>query len=341
VIYYRPLVQHGRARPNEACSLAQGELWFTHAEVFERDLPSRIVPACEIPATTLARLNGPRALAAGLANAQPQVMGILNVTPDSFSDGGRHNAPDAALLVAQEMIRAGVSIIDIGGESTRPGAVIVPEQQEIERTVPVIAALRDQSDVLVSIDTRKSAVARAALQVGAGLVNDVSGFTFDADLAPLCAASNVPVCVMHSKGDPATMQDNPVYDNVLLDVYDFLETRITALENTGIARGQIIADPGIGFGKTHTHNLTLLRNISLFHGLGCAIMLGVSRKGFIGALGGLAGNPVPADARAPGSIAVGLAALSQGVQILRVHDVSETVQAIRLWQAARYEVKNA
>lgn len=329
MIYYRALVQNGSARPAGALPLAGGPLWFTHAEVLSREAPPYIVAAHEIPALALARLVAPRAAIAGLEMTQPQIMGILNVTPDSFSDGGRHDAPDAAVKAALEMVEAGAAIIDIGGESTRPGAKLVPDAQEIARTAPIIAALGRESDVLVSIDTRKSAVAGAALAEGVDLVNDVSGFTYDSALAPLCADSGVPVCVMHSKGDPATMQDAPYYGDVLLDVYDFLEGRITALASAGIPRARIIADPGIGFGKTQDHNLKLLRNISLFHGLGCALLLGASRKRFIGTLG----EAPRADARAPGSIAVGLAALAQGVQILRVHDVAQTAQAIRLWQA--------
>ncbi len=341
MIYFRPLVQQGAARPKGARPLAGGQLWFTHAEALRRDAPPRIVVAADIPAAALARLTGERAPVVGLDLGQPRIMGIVNVTPDSFSDGGCHNAPDAALKAALDMVGAGAEIIDIGGESTRPGAALVATSQEIARTAPVIAALRQAVDIRVSIDTRKAAVAEAALAAGAGLVNDVSGFTFDSDLAPLCAGSDVPVCVMHSKGDPATMQDAPHYDNVLLDVYDFLEARIAALEAAGIPRARIIADPGIGFGKTLQHNLTLLRNIALFHGLGCAILLGASRKGFIGSIG----NAPDARTRAPGSIAVGLAALAQGVQILRVHDVAETAQAIRLWQAVtdwdRQEVNDA
>jgi len=329
VTCFRPLVQHGAARPDGAHPLAGGPLWFTHVEALGRNTPPRIMAADEVAPAQLQRLSAPRAPVAGLDMRQAQIMGILNVTPDSFSDGGRHNAPDLAVKAALDMASGGAAVIDIGGESTRPGADPVPEQEEIDRTAPVIAALRRASDVPVSIDTRKTNVARAALKAGAGLVNDVSGFTFDTTLAGLCADKGVPVCVMHSKGDPATMQEAPHYDNVLLDVYDFLEARIAELERAGIARARIVADPGIGFGKTQAHNLTLLQNISLFHGLGCAILLGASRKRFIGTLG----NAPRADARAPGSIAVGLAALAQGVQILRVHDVNETAQAIRLWQA--------
>ncbi len=327
--YYRVLVQQGQARPQGAHALAGGALWFTHAEVLNRRTPSRIIAASDIPAACLARLIAPRMAVAGLDMSHPQIMGILNVTPDSFSDGGLYNAPDAALSAALDMVAAGASIIDIGGESTRPGAALVPVEQEIARTTPVILALSKASDVLISIDTRKAAVARAALKGGAGLINDVSGFTYDAELAPLAARAEVPVCVMHASGDPATMQDAPTYDNVSLDVYDFLETQVTALEANGIERENILVDPGIGFGKTVAHNLDLLRNIALFHGLGCAILLGASRKRFIGTIG----KAPRADARMPGSIAIGLAAIGQGVQLLRVHDVGETAQAIRLWQA--------
>lgn len=260
-----------------------------------------------------------------------RIMGILNVTPDSFSDGGKHLDPDVARATARAMVGAGADIIDIGGESTRPGAATVPDDVETQRTAPVIAALRADSDVPISIDTRKSAVARAALDAGATLVNDVAGFTYDADLAPLCAARTVPVCIMHALGDPATMQQDPRYDDVVLDVYDFLAARIDALMALGLPRSQIMVDPGIGFGKTRDHNLALLRNIAVFHGLGCPILLGVSRKRFIGDIG----QAPEATGRAPGSIATGLAALANGVQILRVHDVADTAQALRLWAATR------
>ncbi len=329
--YFRPLVQRGAKRPQGAIPLAGSTQWFTHAEQLGRNGSSEIVAVSEIPALALERLTSSRTDFAGLPMSEPQLMGILNVTPDSFSDGGRHNAPDTALRTALEMERNGASIIDIGGESVRPGAELVDEAEEIDRTASVIAQIRAETAVAMSIDTRKTRVAQEALAAGADIVNDVSGFTYDSTLAPFCAASNAPVCIMHSKGDPATMQNNPVYDNVLLDVYDFLDTKITALVQIGISRARIMVDPGIGFGKTQDHNLTLLQNISLFHGLGCAILLGVSRKGFIGTVG----KEPRADARASGSIAVALAALAQGVQIIRIHDVAETAQAVRLWRAVQ------
>ncbi|MEW2917183.1 dihydropteroate synthase [Ruegeria sp. ANG10] len=329
--YFRPLVQHGSARPDGAVPLAGQELWFTHAERLSRTDAPTIVAAQDIPADALNRLTRPRAEIAGVAMDRPQIMGILNATPDSFSDGGVHNSVETAVSAAEQMVEHGASILDIGGESTRPGATYVPEDEEIARTQPLIEAIRAKTSALISIDTRKASVARAAWKAGAGLINDVSGFTFDQQLAPFCAEVNAPVCVMHMQGDPTVMQDDPQYDDVLLDVYDFLEGQVEKLEQTGLSRDQILVDPGIGFGKTQAHNLTLLKNLSLFHGLGCPILLGVSRKGFIGQIG----REPRKDARAPGSIAVALAGLSQGVQIVRVHDVAHTAQALRLWAAVR------
>nr|WP_217353216.1 dihydropteroate synthase [Ruegeria atlantica] len=325
------MVQHGSVRPDGAVSLAGQELWFTHAERMSRTDAPTIVTARDIPADALNRLTRPRAEIAGVAMDRPQIMGILNATPDSFSDGGVHNSVETAVYAAEQMVEHGASILDIGGESTRPGATYVPEDQEIARTQPLIEAIRAKTNALISIDTRKASVARAAWTTGAGLINDVSGFTFDPQLAPFCAEVNAPVCVMHMQGDPTVMQDDPQYDDVSLDVYDFLEGQVEKLEQIGLGRDQILVDPGIGFGKTQAHNLTLLKNLSLFHGLGCPILLGVSRKGFIGQIG----QEPRKDARAPGSIAVALAGLSQGMQIVRVHDVAQTAQALRLWAAVR------
>ncbi|WP_037253331.1 dihydropteroate synthase [Roseobacter sp. SK209-2-6] len=331
MMYYRPLVRHGETRPEGALPLVGGALWFSEVELLQREAPPRIVPVGLVPEEIRHRLMARRAAIAGLDMTRPQIMGILNVTPDSFSDGGCHNEHEAAVAAAQRMATEGASIIDIGGESTRPGAKFVPEDEEIERTAPVIAAIRAASSVPVSIDTRKAPVAMEALDAGAQLINDVSGFTFDAALAPLAAQAGAPVCVMHSQGDPETMQEDPRYGNVLLDVYDFLEAQIDRLEATGVPRDRIVVDPGIGFGKTEAHNLALLKGLSLFHALGCPILLGVSRKRFIGEIG----QEPQADKRAPGSIAVALAGVAKGVQILRVHDVAETAQALRLWQAIR------
>ena len=329
-VYYRPIARYDHARPPAAVPLAGGWTWFDTVEVLHRGDPPELVPASDVPAEVLERLTAERPEIAGLAFDAPRVMGILNVTPDSFSDGGLHHAPDAALIRARAMVREGAVIIDVGGESTRPGARDVALDEEISRTAPVIRSIRSESGVPISIDTRKTPVARAAYEAGATLVNDVAGFTFDPDLAPFCAETGLPVCVMHAQGTPEIMQQDPRYDNVALDIYDYLAERVETLVALGIPRRQIITDPGIGFGKTMEHNLMLLRNLSLFHGLGCSILLGASRKRFIGEIGG---TPEAAD-RAPGSVAVALAGVAQGVQILRVHDVRETVAALRLWRAA-------
>ncbi|WP_120500856.1 dihydropteroate synthase [Roseovarius sp. EL26] len=330
MIYYRPVPRSDHIRPIGAYALAGGWLWFDTVEELHRNGPSRLVHAAELPPEILERLTAPRPAIASLNFDTPHLMGILNVTPDSFSDGGQHYALEAALTRTQAMIADGASIIDVGGESTRPGAAEVVIEEEISRTAPVISAIRAASDIPVSIDTRKTPVANAAHQSGANLVNDVAGFTFDPALALYCAQHDLPVCVMHAQGTPEIMQNDPRYDNVALDIYDYLSDRIDALVATGISRKQIITDPGIGFGKTLEHNLTLLRNLALFHSLGCPILLGASRKRFIGTIGGTE----EARNRAPGSIAVALAGVAQGVQILRVHDVSETNEALKLWQAS-------
>lgn len=328
--YYRAIPQIDAARPKNARSLAGGWAWFTEVEVLTRNAPAEIIPADRAPEAILTRLTEPRADVAGLSMACPQIMGILNVTPDSFSDGGQFNAPDQAIARTKDMIAQGATIVDIGGESTRPGSNYVDIEEEIARTAPVIAAVAPEIAAPISIDTRKAPVAAAALQAGAALINDVSGFTFDAELAPLAATSNAPVCVMHAQGDPATMQDDPSYDNVLLDVYDFLEAQVSQLEAFGVPCDQIVVDPGIGFGKTKDHNLALLARISLFHSLGCPILLGASRKSLIAHVAGVQ----DASKRLPGSLALALASVLQGVQFLRVHDVAETKQALSLWQAS-------
>lgn len=328
--YFRPLVQTGPARPDGAQTLAGGWGWFTHVEVLARGAGPEIVSMDDVDEAALAPLTASRASVAGLTLDRPRVMGILNATPDSFSDGGLHADAQVAVRAGQAMRAAGVDMLDVGGESTRPGSETVASDDEIARVVPVIEGLRASGAGAISIDTRKATVAEAAVAAGADLVNDVAALTFDPALAPFCAAHQLPVCVMHAQGDPATMQRDPRYDDVLLDVYDYLAERITALEAQGIARQNIVADPGIGFGKTLEHNLALLARLSLFHSLGVPVLLGASRKRFIGTIGGAEAGA----GRAPGSIGVALAALSHGVQFLRVHDVGETIQAIALWRAA-------
>ncbi len=269
-------------------------------------------------------LIAPRAPVAGLAFDRPHVMGVLNVTPDSFSDGGSDRDPVA---VSRAMAVAGASLIDVGGESTRPGAADVSLSDELARVTPV---LRGLAGLPVSIDTRKAAVMAAALDAGAVLVNDVSALTHDSAATALIAARGAPVVLMHAQGTPATMQLAPHYDDVVADVFDWLEARIAAATAAGIARTAIVADPGIGFGKTVAHNAALLRNLAAFHALGVPLLLGASRKAVIPKLAGDASDPAD---RLGGSIALALHGVAQGVQIVRVHDVAATVQAVRLWRA--------
>ncbi|SFS14168.1 dihydropteroate synthase [Yoonia litorea] len=325
-VYYRPIVRFGEVPSPQSFPLAGGLCWFDTVVVQERGGSRRKQAAGDLPGTVLTRLTAPRVSIAGLDMRRPQIMGILNVTPDSFSDGGLFAAPEAAVDHARAMQRDGAAIIDIGGESTRPGAKEVAVNDEIARTAPVIAAIRAESHIPISIDTRKGGVGRAAVEAGASLINDVAAFTFDPALLQLAAGHDLPVCIMHAQGTPETMQEDPHYDDVLLDIYDFLEERVTVAEQAGVPRERIIVDPGIGFGKTLEHNLSILRGIAIFHGLGCPILLGASRKRFIGTIGG----GEDAQDRLGGSVAVALFGARQGVQILRVHDIFATKQALDL-----------
>ncbi|TXI02204.1 MAG: dihydropteroate synthase [Pseudorhodobacter sp.] len=318
------------ARPKGALALAGGWCWFDRVEVLTRGEASQVVGLGDLTEAERARLSAPRADFGGLAMNSPRVMGILNITPDSFSDGGLFLRPEAALMQARRMAD-GADILDIGGESTRPGSAEVPVEEETRRTAPVIAALRAGGLALpISIDTRKAAVAKAAFDAGATILNDVTALGFDPAMAGEAARAGVPVILMHSIETPATMQDDPRYDDVLLDVYDALAQRLAEARAAGIPEGRLAIDPGIGFGKTLEHNLALLARLSLFHNLGVPVLLGASRKRFIGTIGAEA----EAARRMPGSLAVALAGVAQGMQMIRVHDVAETRQALRLWQAA-------
>lgn len=329
MLYHRPIVMTDAARAPGALTLAGGWGWFDRVEERARGADARLIPASALPDAMRAALTAPRPDFCGLPFDRPRIMGILNITPDSFSDGGRFLDPHKALEQGRALVDAGADILDIGGESTRPGARFVPEEEEIARTVPVIAALRAGGlRTPISIDTRKAAVARAALDAGADMVNDVSALGFDPAMAGLVAARAVSVCLMHAQGAPETMQDDPRYGDVVADIFDALAATRDRAVAAGIAKDRILLDPGIGFGKTIGHNLALIRSLSVFHGLGCALLLGASRKSFIGAVGGAA-----AGGRMPGSITVALAGVAQGAQVVRVHDVAETRQALRLWQA--------
>ncbi|ENP8455754.1 dihydropteroate synthase [Photobacterium damselae] len=255
----------------------------------------------------------------------PQVMGILNVTPDSFSDGGRFNRLDAALFHAEEMIDAGATFIDIGGESTRPGAADVSIDEELARVVPVIEAISNRFDCWISIDTSKAQVMTEAVKAGADLINDIRALQ-EPDALEAAAKSEVPICLMHMQGQPRTMQTAPQYDDLLVDIEQFLLERINACEGVGISKQKLILDPGFGFGKTIKHNYQLLENLEKFHRFGLPILAGMSRKSMIYKL---FKNKRPEDCLA-GSLACATIAAMKGAQIIRVHDVKETVEAVRI-----------
>jgi dihydropteroate synthase len=259
---------------------------------------------------------------------QPLLMGIVNVTPDSFSDGGQFLNPDRAIEHALQLVSEGANLLDIGGESTRPYAEPVSTKEELARILPVVEALAKLTSVPLSIDTSKAEVARAAIAAGAEILNDVTGLTGDAHMPAVARETGVGVCAMHMQGTPQTMQDHPHYEDVIEDIYAYLQSRAEALLAAGVQRERICLDPGIGFGKTHQHNLTLAADCARFHALGFPVLIGHSRKGFIGkVLGDKALN------RTAGTIGVALALARQGMQVLRVHDVRPVREALQLFAA--------
>lgn len=344
-LYLKPLglvwgeTARAAAKAGAGGLLATSDTGFTGVEVIWRDA-GRVtreqrrydaIKASDEPEIRqrLAAIEAPRPGVAGLDFALPRVMGIVNVTPDSFSDGGLHARTDGAVAHGRALAAAGATILDVGGESTRPYSEPTPREEEIARAIPVVWALAADG-ARVSIDTRKPEVMRAAAEAGAAILNDVAALAHAPESLPTAVALGLPVVLMHAQGDPATMQDDPRYDDVCLDVFDWLEARIATCAAAGLPRERIVADPGIGFGKTHQHNLELLGSLALFHGLGVPLLVGASRKGFIGKL---TGEP-EAGRRVMGSIGAAVASVMQGVQILRVHDVPETVAALSVWHAA-------
>ncbi|MCB9983178.1 MAG: dihydropteroate synthase [Rhodospirillales bacterium] len=258
----------------------------------------------------------------------PHVMGVVNVTPDSFSDGGKFINPDKAIAHGLQLLSEGATILDVGGESTRPGAQVVDVEEEIVRVVPVIEGLAGKAP-WISIDSRNAKTMAAALKAGANIINDISALSHDPQSVSVAAEAKVPVFLMHMQGNPQTMQEKPRYNNVVEEVFQYLQQRIEVCETHRIDESLLVCDPGIGFGKTLEHNLLLLRNIKDFHGLGVPILLGTSRKSFIGKLS----DNEPPDDRIPGSLASALYGYSQGVQIFRVHDVAVHVQAFKVFVA--------
>ncbi len=257
------------------------------------------------------------------------MMGVVNVTPDSFSDGGNFIQTDKAIDHALRLSEEGASILDVGGESTRPNAEPVSVQEELDRVIPVIEALAKQTNTLISIDTRHADVMRSAVKVGAGFINDVNALQNNSSGLKFIAEEKLPVCLMHMQNTPQDMQENPIYEDVIQEVFEFLSERIRICVEAGISKDLICADVGIGFGKTLEHNLTLLKNIEIFHGLGVPLLLGVSRKRFIEKISG----SVSPQKRLGGSIASALYGFQKGVKIFRVHDVEETKQAFQVFQA--------
>ncbi len=348
-VYLRPLGLYPAAQAQgadevwESLRLAGGWLDFTALEAIERngarverriiglggflerDWGRRTLTASDL----FEGLRLPRTRLAGVALDRPRIMGIVNVTPDSFSDGGKLPTAAAAIAHGRALVEAGADILDIGGESTRPGAEAVSIDEELRRVIPVLEGLSDTVDALLSIDTRNAKVMRKAASAGADMLNDVSALTHDKSALETAAELELPVVLMHAQGDPRTMQDSPTYENVLLDVFDYLEARLEACVEAGLARDKLIVDPGIGFGKTLEHNLALLAGLGLLHGLGVPLLVGASRKAMIGTLTGV----TTAADRVHGSVGAALAAVGQGAQIIRVHDVAATKQAVAVYQA--------
>ena len=312
------------------------DIAFTAIEIIERDAardarsrrtyPDLAGSSDPAVAAALARIAAPRPAIAGLAMDRSLVMGIINVTPDSFSDGGSHADTAVAVEHGRRLAAEGALILDVGGESTRPYSEPVPLDEERRRALPMVAALA-AAGYCVSADSRKAAILAEAAVAGASMLNDVSALTYDAASLDAAARSGLPVVLMHALSDPRTMQDDPRYRDVALDIYDYLEARLGACEAHGIGRDRLIADPGIGFGKTHEHNMELMHQLSLFHGLGVPLLVGASRKGFIGTLTG----ETVAGRRDAGSVGAAMVAAMQGVQIIRVHDVRATRHALDVW----------
>jgi dihydropteroate synthase len=307
---------------------------FMQVELIEREggqVTRRVVPyrEAEAHADKLQLIEARRPDFAGLAVGRPKLMGIINVTPDSFSDGGRLAGPDEAIAQGRRLAQEGADILDVGGESTRPGSDAVSLDAESQRVIPVIRMLA-QAGYRLSVDTRKAALMREAVMAGAAIVNDVSALTFDRESIAVMAKLGCPIVLMHAQGDPKTMQDNPVYEDVALDVFDTLENRIAACMAAGIRRDRIAVDPGIGFGKTFAHNLALLNQLPLLSGLGAVLLVGLSRKAFTGALTG----ETRAGERVFGSVGGAVHAALNGAQILRIHDVKATRQALAVALAA-------
>jgi dihydropteroate synthase len=352
-IYLRPVgfIDSPQRHDGKSSRLAGTMIWFSQIEVTDRtgattlrqlidlrqwdEFVAGLAPDKKARCTQLyARITGSRAaLQMGertIRLDQPQVMGIINMTPDSFSDGGKNANVEVAAEAAFAMTSAGAAIIDVGGESTRPGAPLVWEGDEIARVEPLIKRLA-ASGTAISIDTRKAAVMEAAVGAGATMINDISALLFDDRALDAAKSLNVPVVLMHAPSQATDPHKGGDYDDVVSNVFDWLEARVDAVEAAGISRNKILVDPGIGFGKSLAENLAIINSLSVYHGLGCPLLFGASRKRMIGALS----NEAPVEARLGGSIFLAMKAVEQGAHIIRVHDAAETVQAVQVWRGLR------
>ena len=312
---------------------------FTHVEIITKKNKRQIITISQVNNLSkqyqkqvqldLKQIQKKRTSIGKLNMDQPILMGVLNVTPDSFSDGGKFNKLNKALQHAKQMIQDGAHIIDVGGESTRPGAKLISIKEEYNRVIKVIQKIKKIKSCIISIDTRKSQVMKQAAKAGATIINDVSALDFDPQSEQVVIDLKQPIILNHSQGTPETMQKNPTYQNVLIEIYDYFENKIKQLEKKGIPRKHIIIDPGIGFGKNVQHNLTLMRHVSFFHSLGCPLMLGPSRKSFIGKIMGKKDSI----SRIGGTISAVIIGANQGVQFFRVHDIKEINEALTINQA--------
>lgn len=349
-LYLRPtgFVESPQRHDGATARLAGTMLWFSQVELIRSGEGPQLVPVQDwdrfvaalppeqqVRASELfSRITSPRpALQMGARTIrldQPQVMGIINMTPDSFSDGGKNADIEAAAEAAFAMTSAGAAMIDVGGESTRPGAPLIWEGDEIARVQPLIGRL-SASGTAISIDTRKAAVMEAAVAAGASMINDISALLYDDRALEVTKALNVPVVLMHAPSQGSDPHKGGDYADVVLDVFDWLDARVAAVEAAGISRDKILVDPGIGFGKSLADNLAIINNLSIYHGIGCPILFGASRKRMIGALS----NEASVEQRLGGSIFLAMKAVEQGAHIVRVHDAVETVQAVQVWRGLR------
>lgn len=352
-IYLRPtgFIESPQRHDGASERLAGTMLWFTQVEIIDRTeakTSRQLVSYSDWNATVEAfssakqarckrlfdRLKAPRSpLQMGertIRLDQPQIMGIINMTPDSFSNDGKNVDVEAASAAAFEMTGGGAAIVDVGGESTRPGAPLVWEGDEVARVEPLIRRLAT-SGTAISIDTRKAAVMEAAISAGAGMINDISALLYDDRALELAKTANVPVVLMHAPSQGSDPHRGGAYDDVVTNVFDWLEERVEAVEAAGISRDKILIDPGIGFGKSLADNLAIINNLSIYHAIGCPLLFGASRKRMIGALS----NEATVDQRLGGSIFLAMKAVEQGAHIVRVHDAAETVQAVHVWRGLR------